>query len=331
MLPFERSWERRTDPPRLSARRSTGCHLPDSKHKLAIVIPTIQRYDELRKMLESLAAQTRLPEQVIIIDQDGTSQRFAEEFSQLAIRVIGLPGSACVKRNAGIRAAQPDVDLIAFIDDDIVLKPGAIEAVMAFWDSAPGGVGGVCLNVLNDTRRSVSRLKGTRVASLLGLYSSRRGAVLRSGFHVPFGQVSALTFVDWLPTYCVVYRRDVFERHTFDEFFRGYSYLEDLDLSYAIGKEYRLVVLPHATFYHYPSKAGRPNPFLFGKKEVVNRIYFVNKHGEFSHILCWVSLSIRMLMTALGGLRSSPSSNFKRLAGNLAGAFVCVTRGPRPV
>ncbi len=81
-------------------------------HKLAIVIPTIGRYDDLRRMLNSVAAQTRLPDEVVIVDQDETSQCFTSEFPQLHIRVIPLPGSACLKRNAGFRAARQDADLI---------------------------------------------------------------------------------------------------------------------------------------------------------------------------------------------------------------------------
>jgi len=305
--------------------------LHNTSHKLAIVIPTIGRYAELRRMLKSLAAQTRLPDEVIIVDEDLSSRSFARDFPQLNTRWIVLPGSASSKRNAGIKAARPEITLIAFMDDDIVLEPQAIEAVMDSWESAPKDLGGICLNVLNDSPRPASWLKGRKITSRLGLYGTKKGAVLRSGFQVPFGHVSETIYVDWLPTYCVVYSRDVVEKYSFDEFFKGYSYLEDLDLSYRIGKKYRLAVVADARFYHYPSEIGRPDSYLFGKKEVINRLYFVSKHTEFSRPLCWFSLFVRMLLSMFEGFRQLEASHLQRVAGNLAGLFLTVKGGLRPV
>jgi glycosyltransferase involved in cell wall biosynthesis len=102
--------------------------LTNASNKLAIVIPTIGRYGELRRMLKSLAAQTLLPDEVIIVDEDLSSGSFARDFPQLKTRWIVLPGSASSKRNAGFKAACPEMTLIAFMDDDIVLEPQALEA-----------------------------------------------------------------------------------------------------------------------------------------------------------------------------------------------------------
>ncbi len=300
-------------------------------HRISIVIPTIGRYAELRRMLESLARQTRLPEEIIVVDQDETSSGLTGKFPQLSIRVMAFPGSASSKRNAGVKALRPEMTLVAFMDDDIVLEPQAIEAVVRFWESASKDLGGTCLNVLNDSPKLVSWLKRQKITSRLGLYGSKKGAVLRSGFHVPFGHVSETIYVHWLPTYCVVYAKDVVETYPFDEFFKGYSYLEDLDLSYRIGKKFRLAVVADAHFYHYPSKIGRPDSYLFGKKEVVNRLYFVTKHKELSRPLCYLSLFVRTQLSMLEGFKELEASYFKRVAGNLAGLFLTVKDGLRPV
>jgi GT2 family glycosyltransferase len=302
-----------------------------SAHKLAVVIPTIGRRTELRRMLVSLASQTRLPDQVVIVDEDQSSSSFVRDFRELEILVIALPGSATSKRNAGFEAARPGMTLIDFMDDDIVLEPHAIEAGLRFWESAPKDLGGMCLNVLNDSPRPMSWLKGRKTAFRLGLYATEKGAVLRSGFHVPFGHVSKTIYVDWLPTYCVVYAKEALGKHPFDEFFKGYSYLEDLDLSYRIGRKYRLAVVAEACFYHYPSGIGRPDSYLFGRKEVVNRLYFVGKHREFSRGLCWFSLFVRMLLSIFDGFKQLKASPFKRAAGNLAGVLLAVKDGLRPV
>jgi len=300
--------------------------------KLAVVIPTLGRYAELRRLLVSLALQSRLPQQLLIVGEGEGNAEIAEEFQELSAEFIFFPGSSiCDARNRGAHAARPDIDLIAFIDDDIVLDPGAIAAVMRFWETAPEDLGGTGLNVLNDSPRAASWLKKKRIAARLGLYDSTKGAVARSGFHVPFGEVSESIGVAWLPTYCVVYARQVFERYGFDEFFKGYSYLEDLDLSYQIGKKYRLAVIPDARFYHFPSIIGRPNSYLFGKKEVVNRLYFVSKHPELSRRLCFLGLCVRSLMSVCQGLFRLNWTSLKRAAGNLAALALTARSGLRPV
>ncbi|HZT71947.1 MAG TPA: glycosyltransferase [Terriglobia bacterium] len=288
-------------------------------HKLAVVVPTIGRYDDLRRMLASLAAQTRLPDEVVIVDQDGTCQCFASEFPQLPIRVIALPGSASLKRNAGMEAARPDADLIGFFDDDIVLEPQCFEALLRFWDSGPPDLGGLGCNLMNGAPMFARRLKGLPVVSRLGLYDTAPGAVLRSGFHTMTPGVDRDLYVRWLSSWAVVYPRRVLEEFRFDEWFESYSYLEDLDLSYRVSRKYRLAMVAGARFYHYPSRLGRPDPYLFGKKEVLNRLYFVSKHPELSRPLCCLALTIRAAMSLFLGLAYRDATYFQRVAGNAAG------------
>lgn len=302
-------------------------------HIIGIVIPTIGRYAELRRMLESVARQTRLPEQVIVVGEGHptTMAEMAHSFSSLDIQFLSLPRpSTCEARNAGMRAARPELTLVAFMDDDIVLEPTALEAVLAFWNSAPQEVAGAALNLLNHPPLWGAWLKSLPITSWLGLYDSQKGAVLRSGMHTLIGHQKQRTYVRWLPTGAVVYARRVLEGYSFDEWFRGYSYLEDLDFSYRIGKQYRLTVVRDASFYHYPSEIGRPSWYLFGKKEVLNRLYFVSKHAELSRPLCCLALSIRALMSVFLGLARFESRYFRRTAGNLAAFLALLSRGLRP-
>ena len=299
-------------------------------HKLAIVIPTIGRYDDLRRMLESVAAQTRLPDEVVIVDQDETSQCFARDFPQLRIRVLLLPGSATLKRNAGFKAARSCADLIGFFDDDIVLEPQTFEALLDFWNAAPEDLGAASCNWGNHPTVYARSLKNLRLASRLGLYGSAKGAVMRSGFQTTMPDLKEDTYVRWLPSGAVIYSRKVLEEFGWDEWFESYSYLEDLDLSYRVSKKYRLAMVADARFYHYPSKIGRTNPYLFGKKEVLNRLYFVSKHPELSRPLCCLALSIRAAMSFALGIAHRDFGYFKRIAGNLAAMLTIPLKGLKP-
>jgi GT2 family glycosyltransferase len=299
-------------------------------HTIAIVIPTIGRYAELQRMLESVARQTHLPQQVIIVDEGERIVEFAGEFPQLNIGVLSSPrGSISQKRNAGARSVGPDITLVGFLDDDIVLDGDALKTMISFWESAAPDVAGSAFNFVNVPPCGAAWLKSLRLAEWLGLYTTKRGTVLRSGVHSRIGCVEKTTYVQWLPA-TAMYRKDVVEEYAFDEWFAGYSYLEDLDLSYRIGKKYMLAVVADARFHHFPSQVGREDPYLFGKKEALNRLYFVRKHEELSPSLCCVAIMLRAVMSLWLGLLKRESSYFKRVAGNLVGLLASFGTGLKP-
>jgi len=290
--------------------------------EIAIVIATVGRCDDLRKMLSSVAAQTRLPAQVVIVDEAGEGNELARAFPQLNILVTTFPrGSASAKRNRGIECVPREIELIGFMDDDIVLEPQALAAIGDFWQSSPPGLGGVSCNLENQTPVFASRLKSLPLASRLALYDARGGVVLRSGFQTLLGCVAQNQEVQWLPSTAVVYHRQVLAEHRFDEWYQDYSYLEDLDFSYSISRQYQLVVLAEARFRHYPSPIGRTDPYLFGKKEVLNRLYFVRKHPELSTVACVFALAIRASISVFWGVTRLDGAHFRRVGGNVAAAF----------
>ncbi|MFZ0964135.1 MAG: glycosyltransferase [Terriglobia bacterium] len=302
--------------------------MPIVTGQIAIVIATVGRCEELRMMLRSLAAQTRLPDQVVLVDEGGEGDTLAREFPQLNIFVTTFPrGSASAKRNRGIQYVAPGIELIGFMDDDIILEPQAMAALRDFWLSSPSDLGGVSCNLVNHPPLFASRLKSLRLASRLALYDARGGVVLRSGFHTLLGCVSQNQYVQWLPSTAVVYRRQVLAEQSFDEWYQGYSYLEDLDFSYSISRKYKLAVLAGARFCHYPSPIGRTDPYLFGKKEVLNRLHFVRKHPELSPAPCYVALFMRTLISTFLGLTKLEGAYFKRAWGNIVGLVSVVTHG----
>lgn len=283
-------------------------------------------------MLRSVAQQTRPPDQVVIVDEAGEGGALAGEFSHLNISVTTFPrGSASAKRNRGAQCVAPDIHLIGFMDDDIVLEPQAMEAMWDFWRNAPEEVGGASYNWMNQPPLFASRLKSLGFVSKLALYDSRGGVVLKSGFHTVIGAVTKTQYVQWLPSGAVVYRRHILEKHSLDEWYGGYSYLEDLDFSYDLGKKYKLAVVAGARFYHYPSRLGRIDSYAFGKIEVANRFHFVRKHPELSRVRCFFALMIRLLISVFLGLRNLDGSYFKRAGGNIVGLVSVFTHGVAPV
>lgn len=187
-----------------------------AKPRLAVVAPTYRRVDGLRRLLEGLAGQTLARDEweAIIVD-DGSGPEAAGQIEQLAadapfpVLVIHLdPGRGpAAARNAGWRAASADV--IAFIDDDCVPRPGWLEAGMAeFTDPYVGVVQG----------------RTVRPADSDG-YS-----------HTPFTVVrEVLAPSPWFEACNVFYRRSALESvGGFDEKFGRFPCSEDTYLGWAV-------------------------------------------------------------------------------------------------
>jgi len=300
-----------------------------SLSQMAFVVATKDRPEDLRTMLRSMADQSHRPDQVVIVDSSAAPvQSVAEEFGGLNVKYIHVDQpSASGQRNTGIRAVDEGMDLIAFLDDDAVLEAGSLEAMLDFWQAAPAEMGGAAFNWLNFEPTAGGWLKRSALCRCLGLYSPVKGQVMPSGWQTMAGVVSETMMVQWLPSGASVWRKEIFKKFSFDEFFDGYSYLEDLDFSYSVGRIYKLAVVAGAGFSHYPSPSGRSGMVRFGKVEVRNRLYFVRKHG-LSVPRCYLGLMIRMLMTLAGAFSRRWRQNLGRAWGNVLGLLQSIAYRP---
>ncbi|HOW84475.1 MAG TPA: glycosyltransferase [Candidatus Aminicenantes bacterium] len=289
--------------------------------RIAFVVATKDRPDELRRLWASLLAQSRPPDEVVIVDASARPSPLPETGGGRPVLrfVRSAVASASRQRNLGLDAVGPDVDLVGFLDDDAVLEPGAIEAMLGFWSQAGPEVAGAAFNMANHPPLALPRLKRTPLVESLGLYARRGGAVTASGFQTMIGTVSSDAWTDWLPSGASVWRRAVFARQRFDEWFAGYSYLEDLDFSYRAGKTGRLAVVAAARYRHLPAAGGRGGGFEFGLREVLNRVHFVRKDPDLSLARCRAALAARMLMSVAAGIGKGEPDHLLRAGGNAVG------------
>jgi glycosyltransferase involved in cell wall biosynthesis len=288
---------------------------------IGFVVATKDRPHDLRRMLESLVAQTRSPDLVIVVDSSAVpvSQVVNEFCERLSVRYLHhFPPSASAQRNAGIEAVPPSMDLIAFLDDDATLEPDALENMSVFWANASPDLAGAGFNMVNHPDQALSWLKRWPLVKALGLYSGQPGQVTQAGWQTMTGFVRKNIQVDWLSTCAVVWRSEILRSTRFDEFFSGYSYLEDLELSYKIRRHWRLAVVADARYCHYPSTIRHVHQYGFGKTEVRNRLYFVAQH-DLSYRACWLGLVLRMGITLYDATIHFDRGAFSRVLGNCMG------------
>ena len=122
-----------------------------SKDNISIVVPTYNRPNHLRMLLQSIDRLTTFPKEVIIINDcsnDPTKQfldEWMEKEDQYSRIVYHSPinQGPSAARNIGIQIAS--ADLIAFTDDDCLLSKNWIHIIenSKYWkDKKIAGIGG---------------------------------------------------------------------------------------------------------------------------------------------------------------------------------------------
>lgn len=288
---------------------------PDASE--AVVICTRNRPGELEQTLGSIAAHPPPTDLLLaVVDASDTSQQartrsLVDDFDTLPS--VHWPytdtPSLARQRNAAIDRLPASVEIVHFIDDDVTVHPGYFEALSAVLRTEPdmGGAGGVIVEPSDD---SSDRCKWLRRFFFLG--HPEPGRVLPSGYatsaqHPTPSSESGLQETEWLSGCSSSYRRFFLDQHRFDKNLTGYSMLEDLDLSYRVHRQARLVVQPKARLTHRRSTRNRFDTERYNHALTVHRRWFVEKHFDPPYPAYWWSLVGRLsaILTSSGPHRTA--------------------------
>lgn len=274
----------------------------DQQHRIAFVIPTKDRREDLGKLLASFSAQTRRPDLVIVVDGgDDVVKDVCEACSDLTIEYLRVtPPGFTKQKNAGTSAVPADIDLVGYLDDDIVLEPEAIERMLAFWETADERTGGAGFHITNICFNPASF--STR---LFGTNNGDGGAILPSGFNVVLTPVVKTTEVAWLSGGATVWRKAVVDDVTHDEWFAGYGHMDDIDYSVSVAKHgWKMFIVADAKLAHYERPIALEKEYLFGVYDTVNRFYLVKKYPERFSVARWYWATLgKLLGRCVAGLR----------------------------
>jgi GT2 family glycosyltransferase len=308
--------------------------MPPSDASEAVVICTRNRPEELEETLDSIAAHPPSTNLLLaVMDASDAApqariQSVVENFDVLPSVHWSYtdPPSLARQRNAALDRLPTSVEVVHFIDDDVTVHPGYFEALSAVLRTEPdvGGVGGLVLEPSKDTPSA----RNERLQSFFFLSHAEDGRVLPSGCTTSAQQPTrndtpGLRGTKWLNG-CSSYRRSLLNQHRFDEALTGYSMLEDLDLSYRIHRQARLVVQPEARLTHRRSPSNRFDAERYNRALTVHRRWFVEKHFDdvSSRLAYWWSLVGRLLAL----LTSSSPNRRAALQGLLRGVQTVLRR-----
>jgi len=299
--------------------------------KVSVVIPTKDRPNELKECIEALLKQTRPIDELVIVD-GSTSEEISDEIKKF-ISGIRIPciyirereGGLARARNIGARYAQGDI--VVYVDDDVILGNDWVEkAVKTFKKyNKVGGLGGEVLAPVE--KKALLFSKVSKIWSYLFLRDSiKKGSVTIAG-HLTT-HPNKLSFVEWLGTSAVAYKKDVLKEFKFDERLElaaPYAYYDDFDFSYRVGRKYKLLFNPELKAVHRASRI-RLDQFKLNRAKILNHYYIVKKY-RFNVLAFWWS-TFGLLLAHIILLLVRPSkANYMALAGLIDGIKKIVKGG----
>lgn len=261
---------------------------------ISVIICTKDRTNDLAKFLDSLGSQTRMPDELIIVDasqNDDTKNMLEQKSNQLPFDVIykrTTPGLT-KQRNTGIGLSKGNH--IFFFDDDVVLDSEYIRIIEdTFAEHKEVKLGGITGRATNmELTFKVWERIFRKVFFLPDLV---QGKVKPSGF--PSHKLDEKpAFVELLSGFNMVYPRSIFAQYQFDEVLTAYSYMEDVDFSSRVGKENLLYYQPKAKLEHYPTTYKLYDSRALRKMMIQNHRYLFKKNQpqDLWHVLShWLSI-----------------------------------------
>lgn len=295
---------------------------------IAYVVPTKDRPDDLRKLLDSLQRQSVQADQIVIVDGSETPvEPLVAEYPDLPLTYVRVfPPSLARQRNAGMAALLPNITVAGYLDDDLELDPSATESMRAFWSTAGPDMGGAAFTIVNQPSRG--RL-GALLSDVFLLNGRAQGKVLASGFATSILPRDTTERTDWLYGGATLWSRRVIEEFSYDEWYIGHGYLEDLDYSHRVAQRYSLYVVAEARCWHWPKPVRIEQNYVLGRQQVVNRLYFRRKFPRISTTAFLWAMFGQSVRNLLEPLQTRDRAGWIRLQGNLRGYLDVIRHGVR--
>jgi glycosyltransferase involved in cell wall biosynthesis len=294
---------------------------------VSVIIPTYNRPGHLGEALDSILAQSTPPQEVLVVD-DSTDERVSElvgaraqGFSAkgVSLRYMRNPRerSAAIARNVGLEHTGSEI--VLFMDDDVVLGPGYMEAVLSVYRAHPDAVGVQGHMAPLESSIEVDGVYNTlRRAFSLTFMSERGCEVLRSFKPTYPVKVDGVERCSWLSGTNQSYRRSALSGLRYDENLKRYSLGEDIDLSFNVAKRAggALYITSSAIVTHKESQAERTpgNRLLY--VEAVHSYYLFRKNMPRkpwnTAIFLWSRVG-RLLLDAFDWVKGVSSARASRL------------------
>lgn len=240
-------------PVRDPAEAALGPGLPDPLPSVALVIPTRDRLDLLRRCVDSVLGRSTWPRlEIVIVDNQSREPETLAWFDAITadprVRVLPFDEPFNYSRINNVAVAQVDADIIGLLNNDIeVITPDWIEAMVRHAARPDVGAVGAMLYYPDDTIQHAGVIVGLGGVAGHAYPHRPRGSRGHCGRLQLPQDLSAVTAA------CLLVRRAAYrEVGGFDE---GLAVaFNDVDFCLRLREAgYRNVWTPHAELYHHES------------------------------------------------------------------------------
>jgi glycosyltransferase involved in cell wall biosynthesis len=282
---------------------------------VSVIVPTLNRRDDMATFCHSLAAQEQRPDELVVVDAGAPTD--LEAFLHQVLDPVGIgvvyirsaKKGTSLQRNLGIDAARGEV--LFFFDDDCLLPPDYIAATLRCFAEHPTAPSGRPVGCVMGCFLHPPPTDGPipRVYALFGLthYAADDGARLyRSGGVRWSARPSAVIEVPAAYGGATAYLRAALEGERFDQYMPGYCLNEDVELSVRVARRWAILQDPRVVLDHKSSPVSRDGEDERVARYVYALFYFHRLHQprDASHLLAfaWANGGI-VALNLLRGLR----------------------------
>jgi GT2 family glycosyltransferase len=279
--------------------------------RVSVIIANWNGRHHLEACLAALEQQTRLPDEIIVVDNgstDGSVVWLAQRYPAVTVIVNAHNRGFAAANNQGFQAARGDY--LALLNNDARPQPGWLAALVAALEPDPG-LGMAASLMLFASRPEQINSTGICV-DRAGISWDRAGGLALSRAD------SQVVEVFGASAGAALYRRSLFDDvGGFDETF--FAYLEDVDLAWrARWRGWRAVHVPQARVYHAHSATGRQGSAFKTYWLSRNKLVLLAKNYPAPYL--WWRLPLLLVYDGLSLLATvSRQRNLSALRGRLAG------------
>lgn len=304
---------------------------------ISTIIPTIGRMESLRALLESIAAQTRVPDEIFVADgsgEDGVARLLAEPgWMSHGLRINHLrvnPPNAVRQRKAAIAASTGE--FLFMLDDDVVLDPACLEQMAALLQQQPE-LSAVTADFSNQTWSRPTTLWRWYMRWFHGIKEGEWqgrviGPLLRFGYNPSPDRPMPM---QWLGAGNSLIRRSAYmAAGGFSDFFLHRCTInEDVDLGLKLGRVGGIMLHPGARMAHHHAPGGRVSVRAAAEDDIFNRYMVLHANAGQSAVAAVLSTtvyaSLEILSNFMGALRRFDFGGFwPRTLGRLQGVVRAV-------
>jgi GT2 family glycosyltransferase len=249
---------------------------------ISAIICTRNRPDDLRRAIASITAQTRHPKEIVVVDGSDDEIRARN-------RGLGTPNLVQVpydpsndvtrmyraarlnaQHNLGVNCSSGDV--VLFLDDDVVLDPHYIEALMEAFERDPSVVGA------SGTIINVSLAYRILFGAFAFLFWGRSYTAVRAGIGATPARIPRKTTPSCRLHGCdMAFKRELAQRLKFDEEMPCHG-CEDIEFPFRASRFGKLVFVPGARLEHLTTRVCRPPASVRYDGDLSAWIYLTRKY-----------------------------------------------------